>query len=420
MHRGPQRLPWALATGLAAALITLTLHEGQAGVGREPRAVGAATARTRGLGVVPRPATRLGGLGHRAPSESAAPPGEVGGPPAAFLIYLLDGSEPIVVNRYLEENGEIHFQKYGGLVRIPTYEILKIVPDEPERRANLPPPVPVDTAGAPLRPEPDLYLTMRGGGNLKVVGLTPQGDSVRVAVPSGSFTVPRSEILGVVRVPPGSEVPEAWLSLQAGDEAADGAPAARSAGLVPASPDPRLVYQASDRPHVLRLATGQLMRVEAFWVEDGELHFRRLGGVVSVALNEVLRVFPDELAPVRGRTPVRFARWLGRDLLEVAVRSGYHRVRLLGVAPLDARTTANGRVRTALERGDLVHLEFDRQRYDADGNWLAYVFLPSGRMLNAELIRLGLARPASDGRNVRYLDLLHEVAGAEAFTAESH
>lgn len=56
------------------------------------------------------------------------------------------------------------------------------------------------------------------------------------------------------------------------------------------------------------------------------------------------------------------------------------------------------------------YLEFDRQRYDAEGNWLAYVFLPRNRMLNAELIRLGLARPLADGRNLRYLDLFHELA----------
>jgi hypothetical protein len=69
-----------------------------------------------------------------------------------------------------------------------------------------------------------------------------------------------------------------------------------------------------------------------------------------------------------------------------------------------------------LEPGLIVYLEFDRQRYDAEGNWLAYVFLPNGRMLNAELVRLGLARPVADGRNARYLDLLHEMAGAEPRT----
>ena len=63
-----------------------------------------------------------------------------------------------------------------------------------------------------------------------------------------------------------------------------------------------------------------------------------------------------------------------------------------------------------LDRGTSVYLEFDRQRYDAQGNWLAYVFLPNNRMLNAELVRLGLARPLADGRNLRYLDLFHELA----------
>jgi endonuclease YncB( thermonuclease family) len=56
-----------------------------------------------------------------------------------------------------------------------------------------------------------------------------------------------------------------------------------------------------------------------------------------------------------------------------------------------------------------VHLEFDRERSGPDGNWLAYVYLPNGRMLNAELIRVGLARPQNDGRNLRYLDLFEEV-----------
>jgi hypothetical protein len=31
-------------------------------------------------------------------------------------------------------------------------------------------------------------------------------------------------------------------------------------------------------------------------------------------------------------------------------------------------------------------------------------------MLNAELIRLGLARPRPDGRNLRYVDLFQELA----------
>jgi hypothetical protein len=247
---------------------------------------------------------------------------------------------------------------------------------------------------------------------MHVVALEPQGDRVRVAVSNGSFTVPRSEIVSVVRVPPGSDVPEAWLSVLVTEGAEDG-DGVQPAGLLPSAPVPRLPYPSSDRPHFVRLANGQLMRVEAFWVEDGEFRFQRLGGIIGVALGEVMRLFPDEIAPVRGRTPVRFVRRLASDLLEVGVRSGEHRVRLVGVEPIRGRWTADDPWRQ-LEAGAIIYLEFDRQRYDTDGNWLAYVFLPSGRMLNADLVRLGLARPLADGRNVRYLDLFHELAAGGA------
>jgi hypothetical protein len=256
-----------------------------------------------------------------------------------------------------------------------------------------------------------MYVTMRGGSHLRVVGFTPEGDQVRVAMPEGAFVVPRSEIVSVVRVPKPGDVPEAWLSILVTE--ADDAPAAApaSSGLVPAAPRPRLPYSGSDRPHYVRLLSGQLLQVDGFWVEDGQFRFRRLGGIVGIALGEIARLFPDETAPVRGRTPVRFARQLAPDLLEVGVRSGSHRVRLVGVTPVDGLDDGHHPPGLALEPGAILHLEFDRQRYDAEGNWLAYVFLPSGRMLNAELIRLGLARPTADGRNARYLDLFHEMAG---------
>jgi hypothetical protein len=346
-----------------------------------------------------------------APASPVRRPEAEGASPA-YLVYLLDGSDPIVVSRYFQEDGHIVFPKYGGWVRIPTYEILKIVPDEPDRYANLPPPPPLpgpDAGRASFAPQPSLYLTMRGGGNLKVSAVTAEGDRVRVAVPEGSFTVPRGEILGVVRLPRAGEAPEAWLSIEARENGGeDGRPDASAAG----PPAPRLPYEHSDRPHLLRLASGQLMHVDAFWVDEGEFRFRRLGGVVGIPMSAIRRVLPDEIAPVHGRTPVRFARRVAPALLEVAVRSGYHRVRLTGVAAADGAPADADGPWEDLERGTIVYLEFDRQRYDADGNWLAYVFLPNGRMLNAELVRAGLAQPLSDGRNLRYLDLLHEIAGA--------
>ena len=71
----------------------------------------------------------------------------------------------------------------------------------------------------------------------------------------------------------------------------------------------------------------------------------------------------------------------------------------------------------ALDGGLLVHLEFDRERSGPDGDWLAYLYLPNGRMLNAELIRVGLARPRTDGRNLRYLDLFEELVSKDAAPA---
>lgn len=422
MNARPGRGP-ALGVGLVLAALTLGLAQGAAaappapasGVKRRPSAT---LERSRPLATAPRPAARPPRWLRATPAEPPVATPDPGDRPTsrAFLIYLVDGGEPIVVSEYTEASGEIVFEKYGGVVRIPTYEILRIVADTPhpaERTANLPAPaVRPETENAPLRPESDLYVTLRGGGQMRATALDPEGERVRVSMANGAFTVARSELVSVVRVPPtGSETPEAWLSVLVteGEPDGNGVPT----GLVPATPDPRLPYQSSGRPHFVRLANGQLMRVEGFWVEDGEFRFERLGGIVGVALSEVMRLFPEDIAPVRGRTPVRFARRLGPELLEVGVRSGLHRVRLVGIEPVPRDTWTAEDPWRLLEAGAIIHLEFDRQRYDANGNWLAYVFLPSGRMLNAELVRLGLARPLGDGRNARYLDLFHELAGVE-------
>ncbi len=56
-----------------------------------------------------------------------------------------------------------------------------------------------------------------------------------------------------------------------------------------------------------------------------------------------------------------------------------------------------------------VRLEFDRERKDHHGRWLAYVHLPDGRMLNAELLRRGLARVLAVRPNLEHFDRLVEV-----------
>jgi hypothetical protein len=156
------------------------------------------------------------------------------------------------------------------------------------------------------------------------------------------------------------------------------------------------------------------MQVDGFWLEAGEIRFRRLGGVVGFALGEIARLLPQEVASVRGRLPARFVRRLGPNRVEVRLRGGLKGVRLIGVEPVGPESPSAALHSledpwAALDGGLLVHLEFDRERSGPDGDWLAYVYLPNGRMLNAELIRVGLARPQNDGRNLRYLDLFEEV-----------
>ena len=107
---------------------------------------------------------------------------------------------------------------------------------------------------------------------------------------------------------------------------------------------------------------------------------------------------------------------LGPDRVEVRLRQELKRVQLIGVEPVSSSPGSPASGDHALEdpwagldRGLLVHLEFDRERSGPDGDWLAYLYLPSGRMLNAELIRVGVARPRVDNRNLRYVDLFQDL-----------
>ena len=56
--------------------------------------------------------------------------------------------------------------------------------------------------------------------------------------------------------------------------------------------------------------------------------------------------------------------------------------------------------------GIQVRLEFDSERQDRYGRLLAYVFLQNGEMVNALLVRKGLAYVLFHGRNMKYRDFL--------------
>jgi hypothetical protein len=334
-----------------------------------------------------------------APAE--APPAARPAKPRAFLIHLIDGGDPIVVEKYVEEGGQIRFEKYGGWVGIPSYEVRRIVPDETEDAAGVLPPaggVTEDASGTPL------YVTTRSGATVRATNVGARGEEVRVSTPEGSLTFHRGDLVGVLRMPAPPAMPEAWLTLW---DIADG----RTAPLDAPAPRPATrPLTLSNRPHLLQLASGVVIQVDGFWLEAGEIRFRRLGGVVGFALGEIARLLPQEVEPSRGRVAARFVRRLGPDQVEIRVGRGLQRVRLIGVEPASGDGTTGEDPWGSIERGLVLQLEFDRERYAPDGDWLAYVYLPSGRMLNAELIRVGLARPRAETQNIRYVDLFQEIS----------
>jgi hypothetical protein len=351
------------------------------------------------IGTVAALATMCGPPPEAAPA--AAP--ETGRPakPRAFLIYLIDGGDPIVVQKYVEEAGQVRFEKYGGWVGIPRYEVTRIVPEESEDTTLAQPPS--GPATGQVGPT-SLYVATRSGANLRASAVDATGSEVRVSTPEGSLSFHRADLVGVLRVPAAPAPPEAWITLWGGD----GSPHAGSAQSAPDAPREAPLPALTDRPHLLQLANGVVVQVDGFWMEAGEIRFRRLGGVVGFALGEIARLLPQDVEPFRNRLPARFVRRLDPALAEVRLREGLRRVRLIGIEPVLAEPAVEDPW-SAVERGLLVHLEFDRERYGPDGAWLAYVYLPNGRMLNAELVRLGLARPRSDGRNLRYLDLFEDL-----------
>ena len=266
-------------------------------------------------------------LGGPALAAPATPAGR-GRPaePRAYLIHLIDGGDPIVVQKYIEEAGQIRFEKYGGWVAIPSYEVLRIVPDDSDDPVGaLPPPVPADSAGPPL------YVATRSGATLRATNVGAAGAEVRVNTPEGSLTFHRTDLVGVLRVPAPPGSPEAWITLWGGGDGSGGdGRAAAAPGAPPQAPPPAL----SDRPHLLQLASGVVIQVDGFWLEAGEIRFRRLGGVVGFALGEIARLLPQEAEPVRGQLAVRFVRRLGPDRVEVRLRQELRRVRLIGVEPV--------------------------------------------------------------------------------------
>src|SRR4029453_11686518 len=126
------------------------------------------------------------------PAGAASPPSPARGRPTqprAYLIYLIDGGDPIVVQKYTEQDGQIRLEKFGGGGSIASYEVRRIVPDEPDDAEDaIPPPATADG------PEATVYVTPRSGANVRgtSVGGAPTSSELRVRTPEGSLTLQRA------------------------------------------------------------------------------------------------------------------------------------------------------------------------------------------------------------------------------------
>jgi micrococcal nuclease len=111
---------------------------------------------------------------------------------------------------------------------------------------------------------------------------------------------------------------------------------------------------------------------------------------------------------------------------DTVVLAGGVRVRVLGIdapemerdgQPADFLAHQAKAALAELILNRTVGLEYDRLRYDRYGRLLAYLFLPDHTLVNAELVRLGLARVYLISPNLRYQKELL-VAQQEAIGAQ--
>jgi micrococcal nuclease len=160
---------------------------------------------------------------------------------------------------------------------------------------------------------------------------------------------------------------------------------------------------------------------------------RGLGSVVgSVALLLLLAIVvlgPDSPEPRPGsldeaRRSVRahVARVIDGDTIEVLIDGRTEDVRYIGIdtpetvkegTPVQCFGSRASEFNHRLVEGRTVRLVFDREHRDIYGRLLAYVYL-RGQLVNAELVRRGLARTLTIAPNLRFAALfahLEQAAG---------
>jgi micrococcal nuclease len=140
--------------------------------------------------------------------------------------------------------------------------------------------------------------------------------------------------------------------------------------------------------------------------------------IVMIAANE------DELPLVQGtdRLDATVVRAVDGDTLVANIGGVEETIRLIGVdTPETKHPTkpvecfgyeASGYTTTHLTPGQQIFIEFDSERRDHYGRYLAYVWLDQGQMLNQLLVREGYARPLTIRPNTRYAAIFDSLAAA--------
>ncbi len=121
---------------------------------------------------------------------------------------------------------------------------------------------------------------------------------------------------------------------------------------------------------------------------------------------KVIRVVDGDTLKINYSGKIESIRLIGIDTPESYNGSKAHRDARRGHTDVSAilalGKTASDFVKKLVKKDDAISIEFDVTLRDRYGRLLGYVFLPSGKMLNEEIIKAGYANILTIPPNVRY------------------
>ena len=169
-------------------------------------------------------------------------------------------------------------------------------------------------------------------------------------------------------------------------------------------------------PRLLLLVLAIILVCPLVACSEGEVHYRGkfkfalpFGKKYSYDNILVTRVIDGDTIELESRERVRLIgmdtpeAWPGPKLERDRKRLKKDREAIIASGRIAAKFTKS------LVEGKRVKLEFDVEKKDRYGRLLAYVYLPDGRMLNAELVKEGYAHVYTFPPNVKYVNMFLEL-----------